>query len=178
MLHKAMPSQFKHAFFVAGGTLAVENAVKAACDYKIRKNLANGKAEVEQAVLHFQEAFHGRSGYTLSLTNTSDPKKYMYFPRFGAWPRIAPPKCVFPLEGNNLAAVIAAESAALTQIEQYLAKPDANVYAYCPLPQPTHSRLEPVSSWSPFRARAVTIISAPSFGKACASWRTSTTCCS
>jgi L-lysine 6-transaminase len=123
----AMPSHFKHAFFVAGGTLAVENAIKAACDYKIRKNLANGKVEVEQTVLHFQEAFHGRSGYTLSMTNTSDPKKYMYFPRFGSWPRIAPPKCVFPLEGNNLAAVVAAEGAALKQIEQHLAKPDANV---------------------------------------------------
>jgi len=40
-------------------------------------------------VLHLREAFHGRSGYTLSLTNT-DPVKVERFPKF-AWPRIPAP---------------------------------------------------------------------------------------
>ena len=40
-------------------------------------------------MLHLCEAFHGRSGYTLSLTNT-DPVKVERFPHF-AWPRIPSP---------------------------------------------------------------------------------------
>ena len=31
---------FKHFFFISGGALAVENALKAAFDWKVRKNLA------------------------------------------------------------------------------------------------------------------------------------------
>ena len=50
-------------------------------------------------VLHLEESFHGRTGYTLSLTNTSDPRKTMYFPKFD-WPRISSPKIIFPLEAN------------------------------------------------------------------------------
>jgi len=62
--------------------------------------------------VHFKEAFHGRSGYTMSLTNTSDPKKYMYFPLFD-WPRIENPKAHFPLEGDNLTKTRAAEARAI-----------------------------------------------------------------
>ena len=40
-------------------------------------------------MLHLQGAFHGRSGYTLSLTNT-DPNKVARFPKFD-WPRIDAP---------------------------------------------------------------------------------------
>jgi L-lysine 6-transaminase len=40
-------------------------------------------------VLHLRDAFHGRSGYTMSLTNT-DPVKVARFPKF-AWPRISNP---------------------------------------------------------------------------------------
>jgi L-lysine 6-transaminase len=40
-------------------------------------------------VLHLENAFHGRSGYTMSLTNT-DPKKVDRFPKFD-WPRIPAP---------------------------------------------------------------------------------------
>jgi L-lysine 6-transaminase len=40
-------------------------------------------------VLHLTHAFHGRSGYTLSLTNT-DPVKVDRFPKFD-WPRIPAP---------------------------------------------------------------------------------------
>jgi L-lysine 6-transaminase len=111
----AAPDYLPHLFWIDGGSLAVENALKAAFDWKVRKNLANGKGEKGSKVIHFQEAFHGRSGYCLSLTNTADPRKYMYFPKFN-WPRISNPKITFPLVGENLAGVLEAEEAALRQI--------------------------------------------------------------
>ncbi len=79
-----------HMFFVEGGALAVENALKAAFDWKSRRNEAAGRdPRLGTQVLHLEQAFHGRSGYTLSLTNT-DPVKTARFPRF-AWPRIPSP---------------------------------------------------------------------------------------
>ncbi|MEZ4818781.1 MAG: hypothetical protein R3A45_02370 [Bdellovibrionota bacterium] len=59
-----------------------------------------------------KKAFHGRSGYTLSLTNTADPKKYMYFPKH-AWPRITPQLLLFPLTPSNQAKVEDLEKKAL-----------------------------------------------------------------
>ena len=111
----AAPDYLPHLFWVDGGTLAVENALKAAFDWKVRKNLARGLGEKGAQVLHFREAFHGRSGYALSLTNTADPRKHMYFPKFD-WPRILNPKIRFPLEGASLGAVEAAEREAVAQI--------------------------------------------------------------
>ncbi len=111
-----IPAYLPHLFLVAGGGLAVENALKVAFDWKVRKNQAAGKDDrLGRQVIHFQQAFHGRTGYTLSLTNTSDPRKTMYFPRFD-WPRIDNPKIVFPLNADNLAAVEEAERKALAQI--------------------------------------------------------------
>jgi L-lysine 6-transaminase len=79
-----------HLFFVEGGALAVENALKIAFDWKSRWNQAHGlDRALGTKVLHLREAFHGRSGYTLSLTNT-DPVKVERFPHF-AWPRIPSP---------------------------------------------------------------------------------------
>ena len=78
----AIPDYLKNAFFIEGGTLAVENALKVAFDWKVRKNLKNGIKNKGTKIIHFEQAFHGRSGYTLSLTNTSDPRKTMYFPKF------------------------------------------------------------------------------------------------
>jgi len=79
-----------HLFFVEGGALAVENALKVAFDWKSRWNAAHGRdARLGTKVLHLREAFHGRSGYTMSLTNT-DPVKVARFPQF-AWPRIPAP---------------------------------------------------------------------------------------
>ena len=63
-------------------------------------------------MLHFRHAFHGRSGYTLSLTNT-DPVKVDRFPKFD-WPRISSPAVRFPLEAHR-AEVEAAEQAALAE---------------------------------------------------------------
>ena len=106
-----------HLFFIDGGALAVENALKAAFDWKVRKNLAAGAdRELGTQVIHFRQAFHGRTGYTLSLTNTADPRKTQYFPKFH-WPRIHNPKVTFPLE-EHLEEVRAAEARAVEQIEE------------------------------------------------------------
>jgi L-lysine 6-transaminase len=79
-----------HLFFIEGGSLAVENALKVAFDWKSRWNEAHGiSPELGTQVLHLTNAFHGRSGYTMSLTNT-DPNKVARFPKF-AWPRIEAP---------------------------------------------------------------------------------------
>ncbi len=82
-------------FLIDGGTLAVENAIKAAMDWKVRRNIAAGRGDGGREVLHFRRAFHGRSGYTLSLTNT-DPYKIMYFAKFD-WPRVSSPAIDFSL---------------------------------------------------------------------------------
>ena len=111
----AAPEYLPHLFWVDGGALAVENALKAAFDWKVRKNLEKGSEEKGSKVIHFREAFHGRSGYTLSLTNTADPKKVMYFPKFD-WPRIINPKVTFPVEGENLTRVLETEQEAVEQI--------------------------------------------------------------
>jgi L-lysine 6-transaminase len=79
-----------HLFFIDGGALAVENALKVAFDWKSRHNEALGiDPALGTRVLHLRGAFHGRSGYTLSLTNT-DPTKVARFPKFD-WPRIDAP---------------------------------------------------------------------------------------
>src|SRR5438309_5507702 len=75
--------------FVEGGALAVENCLKAAMDWKVRKNMAAGHGERGTDILHFRHAFHGRTGYTMSLTNT-DPRKTDLFAKFD-WPRVSTP---------------------------------------------------------------------------------------
>jgi L-lysine 6-transaminase len=88
-------------FFIDGGAIAVENALKAAMDWKVRKNLGAGRGERGTEILHFERAFHGRSGYTLSLTNT-DPKKTDYFAKF-PWPRVPAPSLNFSLPEDERA---------------------------------------------------------------------------
>ncbi len=115
----AIPPYMRYAFFISGGALAVENALKAAFDWKVRKNIRKGyAAERGHQVLHFREAFHGRSGYTLSLTNTSDANKVKYFPKFD-WPRVINPKITFPLEDHQ-ELVQESEEVAIRQTKQFL----------------------------------------------------------
>ena len=110
-----IPSYLPYAFFISGGSLAVENALKTAFDWKVRKNIQKGyRAEKGHQVLHMDQAFHGRSGYTLSLTNTADPRKTQYFPKFH-WPRLTNPKVTFPLNDERLAALEKHEEMALNQ---------------------------------------------------------------
>ncbi|MBT3250499.1 MAG: L-lysine 6-transaminase [Candidatus Marinimicrobia bacterium] len=111
-----IPDYLKHAFFIEGGSLAVENALKIAFDWKVRKNkIAGIDGEKGTQIIHFNQAFHGRSGYTLSLTNTSDPRKTMYFPKFD-WPRIINPKLSFPLTEESIKETIIVEKKAVDQI--------------------------------------------------------------
>ncbi len=110
----------RRMFFVEGGALAVENALKTAFDWKVRKNLAAGRGELGQRVLHFRQSFHGRSGYTLSLTSTADPRKTQYFPKFD-WPRIHNPYLSFPVTDAVLTRVVAEEAQAVAEIEAALA---------------------------------------------------------
>ncbi|HEY6561471.1 MAG TPA: L-lysine 6-transaminase [Polyangiaceae bacterium] len=112
----AAPPELIHYFFIDTGTLAVENAMKAAFDWKVRKNLARGKGERGQQILHLEHAFHGRSGYALSVTNT-DPLKTQFFPKF-SWPRIPCPRIRFPCDAAEAARVEAAESTAIQAAEQ------------------------------------------------------------
>lgn len=113
-----IPSYLPYAFFVAGGALGVENALKAAMDWKVRRNFRKGLGvEKGHQVIHFRDAFHGRSGYTLSLTNTADPRKYLYFSKFD-WPRITNPALRFPVDGREVERVEALERQAVAEIEQ------------------------------------------------------------
>ncbi len=123
---RTMPAGFKNLFFIEGGALAVENALKVAFDWKVRKNIekglisGDGDPDLGTRALHFRGAFHGRTGYTLSLTNGFSANKTKYFPKFD-WPRVSAPGCTFPLQGDNLAHVEAAERTTLQEIHDALA---------------------------------------------------------
>lgn len=120
----AIPKELPYCFFVEGGALAVENALKTAFDWKTRKNWQKNIDKEAGMVIHFKQSFHGRSGYTLSLTNTSDPRKHQYFPKFD-WPRITNPKLNFPITEDNLEETIKHEQLALLHIQEaILANPD------------------------------------------------------
>jgi L-lysine 6-transaminase len=122
----AVPDCFRYVFFVEGGSLGVENAIKAAVDWKVQKNFQKGYTLERcpdghgKQVLHFKECFHGRGGYTVSLTDSPDQRKTKWFAKFD-WPRIVNPKITFPLEGRNLERVVALERQAIEQIERAVA---------------------------------------------------------
>jgi len=117
----AQPEYLPYSFYVEGGALGVENALKTAFDWKVRKNLAAGKGEKGSKVIHFTECFHGRTGYTMSLTDSPDPRKTLYFPQFN-WPRIDNPKLHFPLTDESLERVLKAEATAINQIKSAVAE--------------------------------------------------------
>ena len=117
----AVPKDFHHLFFISGGALAVENALKTSFDWKIRKNIARGNGEKGTQVIHFKDAFHGRTGYTISMTNTYNLDKTKYFTKFN-WPRITNPKLRFPLTSENLKKVTNLEQQAVIEIQNVVAK--------------------------------------------------------
>ncbi|HSU53114.1 MAG TPA: L-lysine 6-transaminase [Candidatus Dormibacteraeota bacterium] len=121
-------SGLERYFFIEGGALAVENALKAAMDWKVRKNLAAGLGERGTEIIHFRGAFHGRSGYTMSLTNT-DSRKTDYFAKF-PWPRISTPSINFALPlAEREQAVIQKEKAAEKEIREVLAAKKQDIAA-------------------------------------------------
>lgn len=115
-------------FFIEGGALAVENALKAAMDWKVRKNIEAGRGEHGTEIIHFKNAFHGRSGYTMSLTNT-DPRKVQYYAKF-PWPRVDAPTLDFalPLEQRR-ADVASREKLAEQQIRDVIAAKGVEIAA-------------------------------------------------
>lgn len=113
-----IPDYLPNLFFVSGGALAVENALKASFDWKVRKNFEKGyREERGHQVIHFERAFHGRTGYTMSMTNTM-PMKVAYFPKF-RWPRVSAPIANVPLTDENLAKILAAEAHSVEQIKRH-----------------------------------------------------------
>lgn len=113
-----IPDYMPYAFFISGGALAVENALKVAFDWKVQKNFEKGyRQEKGHKVLHFEQAFHGRSGYTLSLTNTL-PNKTKYFPKFD-WPRVVNPVMKFPETEEHIREAEQMERKALAQAERH-----------------------------------------------------------
>ena len=114
--------------FIEGGAMAVENCLKAAMDWKVRKNMAAGHGERGTQILHFRHAFHGRSGYTMSLTNT-DPRKTDLFAKFD-WPRVSCPHIDFSLpESEREADVVAREAKAEREIRDFIAKGKIDICA-------------------------------------------------
>lgn len=116
---RKIAADFQKFFFIDGGALGVENALKAAFDWKAQKLGWDDSRVNDLDIVHFKQAFHGRSGYTLSLTNTS-PEKVKLFPKWN-WTRVLNPKISdrviwdeqeslnhveYALEKNNVAAVI------------------------------------------------------------------------
>ncbi len=112
-----IPDYLPYAFFIAGGSLAIENALKTAMDWKVQKNFAKGyTTEKGFKVIHFENAFHGRSGYTLSLTNTH-PSKTKWFAKFD-WPRVSLPQIKFPYSDSNHEDLLRREALSIAQIKK------------------------------------------------------------
>ena len=114
--------------FIEGGSLAIENTLKAAMDWKVRKNIAAGRGERGTEILHFRRAFHGRSGYTMSLTNT-DPRKTDLFAKFN-WPRVSNPHIDFSLpEDKQTEDVVAREKKAEAEIMKFISERGIDIAA-------------------------------------------------
>ncbi|MEY2490869.1 MAG: L-lysine 6-transaminase [Verrucomicrobiota bacterium] len=114
--------------FIEGGSLAIENTLKAAMDWKVRKNIAAGRGERGTEILHFRKAFHGRSGYTMSLTNT-DPRKTDLFAKF-KWPRVSNPHIDFSLpESEQTKDVIAREKQSEQEIMKFIEERGVDIAA-------------------------------------------------
>jgi L-lysine 6-transaminase len=114
--------------FIEGGALAIENTLKAAMDWKVRKNMEAGRGERGTEVLHFRRAFHGRSGYTMSLTNT-DPRKTDLFAKFD-WPRVSTPFLNFSLpQGERERDVVEREKQSEAEIRKFIEQHGADICA-------------------------------------------------
>jgi L-lysine 6-transaminase len=114
---------FKYHFYICGGALAVENALKTAFDWKLRKLGWNDKQANKLQIIYLQDAFHGRSGYTVSLTNNDNPEnpKTWGFPKF-SWKKISNPKVFHNKEGIDEIKVGNLEKMALQEAKLELKK--------------------------------------------------------
>lgn len=113
---------FKHHFYICGGAIAVENGLKAAFDWKGKKmGITENKAYNSLQVIYLKEAFHGRSGYTMSMTNNDNPNnpKVYGFPKFN-WRKIHNPKLWHNLDGVDDIKAKNSETISLNEAEGYL----------------------------------------------------------
>ena len=115
----AQPDYMPHAFYIEGGGLAVENALKTAFDWKARKNISLDKPVGQNKVIHLKDCFHGRTGYTMSLTDSPDIRKVQYFPKF-KWPRITNPSILFPMDQENLHSIAKMEERSINELKDIL----------------------------------------------------------
>ena len=99
--------------------MAVENALKTAFDWKVRHNLKKGFKAEGNKIIHFKDCFHGRSGYTMSLTDSPDPRKVQHFPKFD-WPRVLNPSMIFPLNEENIERTKQLENQSINEIKNVL----------------------------------------------------------
>lgn len=120
---KILPKQFTKTFFIEGGSAAVENCLKIAFDWFAQTRNLNDKEAQKLDVIHLKECFHGRGGYTLSLTNSSFDK-ISYFPRFN-WTTVTNPKIHFPMKAHKVKHL---EDISLKEIEDAMKK--GNVAAF------------------------------------------------
>ena len=135
----AMPDEMDNLFMIAGGALAIENTLKVSMDWKMndrqRKGLVDRgtmhegdgfcwPAEMRESnkvkIGHFREAFHGRSGYTMSVTNT-DPNKTNNFCKFD-WPRFHNPSIRFPIDSEEEIRLAEAEDRSIEEIRSAAAE--------------------------------------------------------
>lgn len=117
-------TDFSHHFYICGGAVAVENALKAAFDWKGKKlGISNEKAYNELKVIYLREAFHGRTGYTMSMTNNDNPKnpKTYGFPKFN-WKKIQNPKIWHELDHIDEIKAKNLETMSLKEAEKILEK--------------------------------------------------------
>lgn len=115
---------FKYHFYICGGALAVENALKTAFDWKMKKmKIDSDKSANNLQVIYLKEAFHGRSGYTMSLTNNDNPKnpKVWGFPKFN-WKKIHNPKVWHELDGIDNIKAKNSETIAIEEAKKILQK--------------------------------------------------------
>jgi L-lysine 6-transaminase len=115
---------FHHHFYICGGAMAVENALKAAFDWKGKKiGIKDEKSANKLQVVYFKEAFHGRSGYTMSMTNNGDPMnpKTYGFPKF-QWRKIHNPKLWHDLTGPDEIKARNSEAIAIDEAKSMLKK--------------------------------------------------------
>ncbi len=125
---RVSPEGYPYHFWVQGGALAVENAMKVAFDWKAHKvGVDKVNDGWDLSILHLRQAFHGRSGYTMSVTNTVHDKVAL-FPKF-CWPRVHNPAIEFDLDGGIANDIEAEEAKSIAEIEEAFASPKQHVAA-------------------------------------------------
>ena len=112
---------FNKYFFIHGGGLAVENALKISFDWKRHINqkkgfnIDNNKMEV----IALEDAFHGITGYGLSLSDNQ--LKCSHYPKFN-WPKFKAPYIDFSKKEKNKNEFQEVQNQALNKIDDYIAQ--------------------------------------------------------